>query len=1250
MLFNALFSKGADRAAVRSRSVFTCLTLLAMLGSLPAASQAQTVTATWNSAQTGAQSWGVSGNWTGGIPGATSGSTSQDQATFGTTSAATTIAIDVSRNLKTLLFNGTNTAGLYTLGGEGPNAGPALRLSSGGNITMASGTLTTTTINAPLILEAPNATSSGSFTINNNATSADADPGTYKLNIAGNISGGTTTGSITLNLGGTIGNRSANDSGNNLTGLISNGGAAGGVAVTVSGLGGQRGAWRISNDGNSYTGNTSVTSGTLLFTSIANAGTPSALGAGSTLNFSGGSHVKYQGGAASTDRTVVVTSGGSSFYNFGSGVVTFTGPLQLTGGTLTFRGLQNVIWDGLVSGNGGLNRTDNTIVFLNNNGNTFTGNVSISDGAFRAATLGDKGVISALGAGSTITLGQNSNTTGRLEFNGPSGGSSNRDFIFSNGAGASSGNGRIDSLVAGQTLALSGTFKNSSSVITHVSSLNLNGAGNGVLSGVIGGTTADAAATIALELTKGGSGIWALSGANNYSRGTLVTAGTLLATNTIGSATGSGSVTTSGTATLGGTGFITGGAGSSITIASGTKLMIGNTHQVAAGATGAAGYVGAASNLRLGTNANVAITLAGTLQFDLFTNAGASTLGQADLLTLGTTASSITLGGTISVVDSTPVHSPWTAGRWQLIDWTGIGSATKTGTFTFDFTGAGALPTGYGWVTDTFYTDGVISVAKIAANRTWTGTTPSMVVGGVPVYSWANPNNWESGDTPESNTDSTTKDVFFFGNSTNSAQITEINGNKTFRNIYFSGEQNYTINVGTGGGVLYSAGTMFDVQGGSHLLNAQLRPTAGNIAAYTINNNGTLVFRSSIMYHRQGATTGSSMDLVFTGTGDTTVSHFQRRSNTYDLNIVKNGAGTLTLDGFTNVAALADGAGYITGTTTVNQGRLRLNDERNLGGDPAAFNAGQLTLNGGIVEAYASFTMDDANRGITFGANGGTFDVETGVTLTVANSITGVGSFTKAGDGRLTLSGTSTHTGTTSVIGGVLDVASTGFTGTGATTVSYGAQLSGTGTVQASSFTLLEGATLQAGNVTSGFDTGNGTLTFTPTGAGTFEISTNSNVLLSISSATNQSALDPTFGGNAVGSPGYAAYVASISGAGDHDRLVFNGATGSTLDFQGRLQVSATGFTPQLGQVFNLLDWSTLVSANFNGFDVGVNRDGSNDSESQFNLPDISGSGFMWDVSQFTSTGSIIVVLVPEPGRALLLLLGLLTLFGRRRR
>jgi hypothetical protein len=160
---------------------------------------------------------------------------------------------------------------------------------------------------------------------------------------------------------------------------------------------------------------------------------------------------------------------------------------------------------------------------------------------------------------------------------------------------------------------------------------------------------------------------------------------------------------------------------------------------------------------------------------------------------------------------------------------------------------------------------------------------------------------------------------------------------------------------------------------------------------------------------------------------------------------------------------------------------------------------------------------------------------------------------------------------------------------------------------------------------------------------------------LGISGATTT---DATYGGNALGSAGYNAWLDGITGVGTHDRLSFTNpgsGTGYNVNFlttTGSLQVAGSGFVPQDGQVFNLLDWSNLVTTNFTGFNFNSGYlTGNNDEGADLNLPDISSFGLLWDFSRFTASGNIAVVsIVPEPSRALLLMLGLVGLMTRRRR
>ncbi|MCB1204743.1 MAG: autotransporter-associated beta strand repeat-containing protein [Verrucomicrobiae bacterium] len=1107
-------------------------------------------------------------NWASGIiPGVTSGSSNPDTATFGSNTGSTFVMIDSGRLLHSLIFSGTDPLGLYTIGSAGINQGESLHLSSGGSLTMSPGTTTAVEIHAPLILEAASTVANGTYTIQNNSTNvanSPTDTNLYKLNLRGDISGGTTSGTITLNFAGTAGNRSSNASANLVGGLISDGGAAGGVFVTVTGSdSGNRGAWSFTNDANSYTGSTVIGGGTLLFTSIADSGVNSAIGAGSLLQLNSGAQAKYVGGAASSNRTIL--GSGGILYATGSGDLTLNGTFTLNGG-ITFRGGRNFIIDTTVTGSGGMGRTDGGTVYLNQV-NTFNGNLSVQDGAFRFASIADKSQNSPIGAGTTITFGQNSSTVGRLEFTGSNGGSSNRDIVLSNGSNSSSGNGRIDNTVVGQTLALSGWVRSSSSNATHVSSLNLTGVGDGILSGVVGGTTGSPTTPNNMTLTKNGNGTWVLSNANHYYGPTNISAGNLLATNLTGSATGTGNVTTSGSGGLGGTGNVTAASGGSITIAGGSRLFVGTTHGVLSGDSGPAGTISGPGQFTLGMNADVALTLAGFLQFDLFGGSNGVTNGSADLLVLRTTATALTLGGTVSVSDTSGVHAPWRSGIWQLIDWAGTGSAAKTGGFTYDLPTA-SLASGYGYVTDDFLTNGNIRIEKVAANHTWTGASGS---------SWADTGNWEAGTLPSSSTD-----VFFA-----SAPVVShfINGDKSVRNLFFSGEADHTISTGSGG-VLYSNGGYFEVLGGSQRVSAQLRVASGSVGTYRIVNDGTLRFDQAIMYHR---TSGSgNLILSFSGSGDTTINHVQRRTNGYDVDLRFEGPGTVTFTGSTPTPA-SSGAGSITGTTTITGGKVRMNNELNLGSEPAAFNPGHLTIDGGTLAAYANFAINDANRGITLGSAGGTIEVEGAFALGIDSTITGPGMLTKAGTGALTLGGDNTYSGSILVNEGRLFINGNQGSATGDIIVADTAILGGTGTIGGDT-TILSG-----GTVTGGSDGGIGTLAFSQD--------------LTLAS-------------------GSTWLVDLINDSTTADQLIVSG----NLSLGGSLSIAESGAFVD-GSIYTIATYGSLSG---NGFANDLAYNGT------LLTGRIDGSGGKYWTINYNDNGAITLTAVPEPGTLVSLLFSLL--------
>ncbi|MFZ4765611.1 MAG: autotransporter-associated beta strand repeat-containing protein, partial [Roseimicrobium sp.] len=114
------------------------------------------------------------------------------------------------------------------------------------------------------------------------------------------------------------------------------------------------------------------------------------------------------------------------------------------------------------------------------------------------------------------------------------------------------------------------------------------------------------------------------------------------------------------------------------------------------------------------------------------------------------------------------------------------------------------------------------------------------------------------------------------------------------------------------------------------------------------------------------------------------------------------------------------------------------------------------------------------------------------------------------------------------------------------------------------------------------------------------------------------------------------------AGTGNHDHVAISGALSLSSGGQVRvtnLAAAALGF----GDVFDLIDWGTL---NLGSFDKGgLQRSGGLIGDLE--LP-LLGATLTYDLSVFESHG--IIVIVPEPSRLALLLMGTVVLAFRRRR
>ncbi len=234
------------------------------------------------------------------------------------------------------------------------------------------------------------------------------------------------------------------------------------------------------------------------------------------------------------------------------------------------------------------------------------------------------------------------------------------------------------------------------------------------------------------------------------------------------------------------------------------------------------------------------------------------------------------------------------------------------------------------------------------------------------------------------------------------------------------------------------------------------------------------------------------------------------------------------------------------------------------------------------------------------------------------------GGLIKTGTRALFLRADNTYAGGTTVLEGALVAANTSgsATGTGSVTIARGGILAGNGILApAADNSITVDGTLLIG----GLNDGARQLTLTTTGTG-------------LTTVNGVVAFD-LFSGQGSG---------TLNASTQNDQLVVNGANGFAIGSGATLQVTTSlpiDGSWVAGTEWKLFDWA--------GLSGGVTGTFSNLADpapfNHVNLPDLSSIGLAWDVSNLYTAGTIMVV-VPEPGRMLLVFLGLLGLFFRRRR
>ena len=275
--------------------------------------------------------------------------------------------------------------------------------------------------------------------------------------------------------------------------------------------------------------------------------------------------------------------------------------------------------------------------------------------------------------------------------------------------------------------------------------------------------------------------------------------------------------------------------------------------------------------------------------------------------------------------------------------------------------------------------------------------------------------------------------------------------------------ENVTLsNAVSGTGALAKGGVGTLTLTGTNTFNgASVNAGALSIADGTALGSGTVTLQGTRLLVT--GTTSVGNQIVLSPASDATIEVSNGATATFTgiitgsggANLVKTGSGTATLDGASSGA----------NNTLIQQGTLSVDGDADLG-------VGQVVIAGGTLATTQAMLSENA---ILIGLGGGT--IATAADTTLSGTVDGTTTLVKTGAATLTLSGTNTHSGDTTIAAGQL-------------TVSGGSALSDTGTV-----TVEAGATLNLANsnetigMLAGSGTvllGSGTLTQTDQGASSF--------------------------------------------------------------------------------------------------------------------------------------------------------------------
>ena len=648
-----------------------------------------------------------------------------------------------------------------------------------------------------------------------------------------------------------------------------------------------------------------------------------------------------------------------------------------------------------------------------------------------------------------------------------------------------------------------------SSTLTNNGTLIFNRSDASTYSGIISGSGA---------VTKAGAGTLTLTGSNSFTGGVTISSGSLV----MGSSTGLGS-------------------GGSLAVNGGTLDLSGNSLTVNALSGSSAGTIqsGVAGAITLTASAATSSTFAGTIQNGLgtvgFTKSGAGTLtfsgsngytGRTQVnggtLALNNTSAlagtgTLSFGGgslqysasntrdySAKILSSGSAISIDTNGQSVTfasgLDSSNTGGLTKTGLGTLTLTASngytggttissGTLQVGNGGTTGSI-NGNVVNNATLAFNRSnasiFSGVisgTGGLAISGSGAVTLTG-NNTYTGVTTVRQTGAAGSVVLQIGNGgttgsiagnvvitatssadyslvfnrsddlTYSGTITAANGPGGMRKLG-AGTLTLTGSFQTGAGIKVSEGAVQIGDGGT---------TGAFNGAVVLENNSSFIYNRSVDLTRYS---------LLSGTGT----------------LIKRGAGTLTLGGTSNTYS---------GGTTISGGALATDTSGALPtGGAVTITSGTLDLSGysatiGTLSGSSGGTITSGSAGsITLTSTSATNSTYAG---TITNGL-GTMAFTKQGAGTLTLSGTSSYTGATTISGGVLAYGvSNALSNSTAVTVAGGGLGIGSYTDTVASFTITSGSLFGSGKLTAAtYALGGGTVAGN-LGTGSMTVTANSNL------------------------------------------------------------------------------------------------------------------------------------------------------------